>query len=217
MSPPRAVERFYDRHAATYEEKFSSPRVAPVKRREEENILAFVDRWLPSGCELLELGAGTGIFTAPFLERGHRVTAVDISRAMLERLQLRLESDGLHARLEHADVETSPDLGRHDAVAALGLLEYVRDPDGVLRWAARTVRPGGVTLWTAPTRTVVGWCYFLVSTIRMRRTIRVYSRRDLETRAQRAGLEVLALDDLEPAPPLRWPLTRMLAARRPAD
>lgn len=66
-----------------------------------EDIEFFVREALAHGGEVLELGAGGGRVTLPLARAGVRVTAVDLSRAMLARLEekLRAEPDEVRARV----------------------------------------------------------------------------------------------------------------------
>ena len=54
--------------------------------------------------EVLELMSGTGRVSIPLIESGVRLTCVDASRPMLDRLEEKLDSKGLRARVVHADV-----------------------------------------------------------------------------------------------------------------
>src|SRR5580693_5062940 len=47
-------------------------------------------RRLPAGAQILELGAGSGRVTVPLARDGFRVTAVDRSPAMLDKLRARV-------------------------------------------------------------------------------------------------------------------------------
>ena len=75
--------RFYDATADEYDENF----------QQANPYFAFVlDRFLEAvdprpGERILELGASGGRFTLPLLDRGCRVTAVDISRRSIEYLE----------------------------------------------------------------------------------------------------------------------------------
>ncbi len=61
----------------------------------------FVREALAQGSEVLEFGAGSGRVTLPLLRAGVRVTAVDLSQAMLDRLEekLRAEPEEVRARV----------------------------------------------------------------------------------------------------------------------
>lgn len=92
----------------------------------------------PRGLRLLELGAGAGRMTGPLVRSGFRVTAVDESRGMLDRIE--------DAELVHAPVE-GLDLGRRfDVVTLASFLVDAPDPAlraGLLATCARHVAADG--------------------------------------------------------------------------
>ena len=59
----------------------------------------YLERYLPPAGSILEIGAGTGRYTLALCRRGHAVTAVDLSAALLERCRQRLVAEGLHGRV----------------------------------------------------------------------------------------------------------------------
>jgi SAM-dependent methyltransferase len=96
---------------------------------------------VPAGVHILELGSGVGRMTHPLLERGYRVTAVDESPEMLERVQ--------GARTVLSPIEDL-DLGEtFDAVLLASFLVHTGDPEvrrGLLRTCVRHVADGGCVL-----------------------------------------------------------------------
>lgn len=96
------------------------------------------------GDRVLEVGAGTGI-NAPLYPRHCDVTAIDLSREMLDRARARVERDGLtHVRLLEADAArlTFADES-FDRVYAPYTISVVPDPVQVVREMCRVCRPGG--------------------------------------------------------------------------
>ncbi|MET8979885.1 class I SAM-dependent methyltransferase [Streptomyces sp. NPDC004539] len=96
---------------------------------------------VPAGARILELGCGVGRMTHPLLERGFRVTAVDESAEMLERVR--------GARTVHSPIERL-ELGEtFDVVLLASFLVHAGDAEvrrGLLRACARHVAPGGSVL-----------------------------------------------------------------------
>lgn len=96
---------------------------------------------VPAGAHILELGSGVGRVTHPLLERGFRVTAVDESAEMLERVR--------GARTICGPIEEL-DLGEtFDAVMLASFLVHAGDPEvrrGLLRTCVRHVAEGGCVL-----------------------------------------------------------------------
>jgi SAM-dependent methyltransferase len=107
------------------------------------------------GCDVLDLGAGTGKLTEALVARpGVRVTAVDPDPAMLAQLRQRLPD--VAAREGFAEAIPLPDASV-DAVLA-GQAVHWFDLDRALPEIARVLRPGGVFagLWNGDDVTV-GW------------------------------------------------------------
>ncbi|MER6345638.1 class I SAM-dependent methyltransferase [Streptomyces sp. NPDC001595] len=96
---------------------------------------------VPAGARILELGSGVGRMTHPLLERGYRVTAVDESPEMLERVR--------GARTVLSPIEDL-DLGEtFDVVLLASFLVHTGDPEvrrGLLRTCARHTAEGGCVL-----------------------------------------------------------------------
>jgi molybdopterin/thiamine biosynthesis adenylyltransferase/SAM-dependent methyltransferase len=98
-----------------------------------------------SGRRLLDVACGTGKSFEPFLARGFRVTACDISRQMLGEARRR---GGPQVRLLQADLRALPPLGAFDLVLCLDdSLNYVLEPSGLgqaFASVARCLAPDGV-------------------------------------------------------------------------
>ncbi|MGW0628793.1 class I SAM-dependent methyltransferase [Streptomyces sp. NPDC002758] len=106
--------------------------------RDEPEVIAAA---VPAGAHILELGSGVGRVTHPLLERGFRVTVVDESAEMLERVR--------GARTICSPIEDL-DLGEtFDVVMLASFLVHAGDVEvrrGLLRTCARHVADGGCVL-----------------------------------------------------------------------
>lgn len=94
---------------------------------------------------VLDLGAGEGSATLPFLELGAKVTAVDISNSQLEKLKTRCEKYGerLEVRCEDINVELAQTESTYDVVVMNAFLHHVPDYLGLIRQAASVIKPRG--------------------------------------------------------------------------
>ncbi len=106
-----------------------------------------------NGMDVLEVGAGTGRFTVPALERGFNLTATDINQEMLDRLRAKAAEMGAADRcviqIEDIFNLSFPDES-FDYVFGLHLfprLLTVEDQREAILSAARVVRPGGRMLF----------------------------------------------------------------------
>lgn len=92
------------------------------------------------GERLLDVGCGTGHWTAMFAEMGYQVTGVDLSPEMIEVARERVP--GCSFRVADACELPFGD-GSFDVVAAMATLEFMPDPSAAVREMVRCVRPGG--------------------------------------------------------------------------
>ncbi len=101
----------------------------------------------PAGRAVLDVGCGTGFFTAFYLERGASVTGLDIAPVAVERLTARHPQ----ARFLLADVSDAALTGRFDVVNAFDVLYHITDDarwERAVRHLAAAVAQGGVLLAT---------------------------------------------------------------------
>ncbi len=123
------------------------------------------------GMHVLELGPGPGTFTLEIAGRvgdGGRVTAVDISPAMIARLEAKIEQAGapnVTARVASAYELPLPDASA-DRAFMITVLGEIPDRDRALAEIGRVLKPDGLLAvgefipdpdFPLP-QTVVGWC-----------------------------------------------------------
>ncbi|GAA3142420.1 trifunctional class I SAM-dependent methyltransferase/NUDIX hydrolase/VOC family protein [Streptomyces rectiviolaceus] len=99
--------------------------------------------WLPEAPgDVLDLGCGTGSLSLLAAERGHRVTAVDLSPNMVERAREKLA--GQEAQVLVGDAGAPPVEGRRfDVILARHILWTLPDVEATLRHWGGLLRPGG--------------------------------------------------------------------------
>jgi SAM-dependent methyltransferase len=105
------------------------------------------ERLDPAGRTVLDVGCGSGFFTAWYLARGARVTGIDIAPTSVQRLSARHPD----ARFMLADVSETPVEGTFDIVNAFDVLYHIVDDtrwEAAVRHLARAVAPGGALLVT---------------------------------------------------------------------
>lgn len=105
---------------------------------------------LPRGCGALDLGCGDGRHALPLALAGHRVTAVDISRAatsVLRRAVRRARAEGHEPALEivEADLVGLQPPGRYHLVIAHGVLHLLEPTarDTLVEGMRSCTVPGG--------------------------------------------------------------------------
>jgi SAM-dependent methyltransferase len=95
---------------------------------------------------ILDLGAGEGSATLPFLKLGAHVTAVDLSRNQLDALQEKCRpfGDALEVRCESISDTLATEQRQYDVVVANGVLHHIEDYLGMIENAIGHIRPGGL-------------------------------------------------------------------------
>jgi ubiquinone/menaquinone biosynthesis C-methylase UbiE len=133
----------FDRHAQTYDERFSS--LAATKSIRQE-IWRIADGLFPPGSTLLDLGCGTGDDAIHFTQRGIAVTAIDIAPAMISRLETKAAAAGIRERIDVqvADIESfEPRVAAFDGVLSnFGALNSVYNLPALRNLATRALKPG---------------------------------------------------------------------------
>ena len=148
----------YDRIAAGYE-RWWAPVLAP-------SAVALLDRFesvvQAGGCDLVDVGVGTGNLAIPALRRWPevRISAIDASREMIEAANALVEERAPAARDRfEGHVAFAADLpfddGSFDAAMSSFVLQLVPNRAKVLREVRRVLRPGGLfayVTWLADAR-----------------------------------------------------------------
>lgn len=169
----------------------------------------------------VEYGCGTGLVTEILARRSNRVTALDISPAMLDQARSRLA--GSQVRLVEHDLTATPWPAPPPADLVVGtlVLEHVANPAPLIHEAARLLVPGGSLLMCEyhPYRQLVGrQARFTDATTGETVYVAAYPHRvsDFVSAAMDAGLRLTCLeeprhpDDDEP-----WPRLLALIFERP--
>lgn len=135
--------QFWEKQARRYD---ASMRVlgGPIPRAVERTADAV------RGCErVLEVAAGTGLFTPAIAAVVREVVATDYAEAMVEQLAARVR-DLPNVKVQQADLHDLPaELGTFDAVVAANVLHLVPRFDPALASLKRVLKPGGKLI--APT------------------------------------------------------------------
>jgi SAM-dependent methyltransferase len=136
---PERLREYWDRDAETYDRSAVHALSDPVEAAAWRAVLR---RNLPEpGARVLDSGAGTGAITILLGELGYRVTALDLSEAMLARAQQKAAARGLEIDFVVGPAD-SPPAGPFDAVVERNSLWTNPDPAATLR-AWREVTPDG--------------------------------------------------------------------------
>jgi SAM-dependent methyltransferase len=96
------------------------------------------------GCQLLDVGCGSGQLALMASRDGAKVTGVDIAVNLVERARARARAEGLSARFEEADAEALPfEDAQFDVVVSLIGAMFAPAPERVAQELLRVCVPGG--------------------------------------------------------------------------
>lgn len=137
----------FDRAAATYDDDFDA---LPEVQRVRDIVGSIILRHFTQGMHILELNCGTGTDAVMMGNAGMRVTATDVSTAMVQESRTKVQAHNL-ATSVHVTVLDLQNLsalgGPFDGVLSnFGGLNCVKDIVSVARGLERIVRPGGVVI-----------------------------------------------------------------------
>jgi len=138
MDTLERIERWWDEDAATYDGVAGHSATTPAERAA---WAAALGRHLPPGGPVLDVGAGTGFLALAAARLGYRVTALDLSGRMLDRLRASAAREGLEVAVHQGPAERPPG-GPFDAVMSRHLLWTLPDPGRALA-AWRAAAPSG--------------------------------------------------------------------------
>jgi 2-polyprenyl-6-hydroxyphenyl methylase/3-demethylubiquinone-9 3-methyltransferase len=204
MLDPRAY--FYDTIADRFDD-LSNP--YDTQRRLEivfDELLGAADL---TGRSVLDVGCGSGRFSARAAARGARVTALDIGVRLLQRTRQRCP-----ARPVAADACLLPfRSGSFDVVIASECIEHTTDPLHAVEEIHRVTRPGGRFLITVPNQ-LWHFAATFAATFKLR-PFEGYENwvrwRQLREAIETLGAEIEAMRGFHLVPPVvraSWPLLR---------
>ncbi len=134
------LSRNYDRAAWFYEKAakfYSTNQIRSSKR--------FQMQYISAGDKVLYLGAGAGEDAVMAARQGARVTCIDISQGMLDRIARRFDKEGICVELICGDAFEHQRRDYYDVCAANYFLNVFRSAQmaKMLEHSASLVRPGG--------------------------------------------------------------------------
>lgn len=140
----RETQRAFDSIASLYDGPRGNNAILKRMRRD---LWRAVEREVPPGGHLLDLGCGPGIDAEHLASRGYRVTAIDWSPRMVEETLKRAKQAGLEGRMSaHAIGIHELDALVHEQFDGIysdfGPLNCVPDLEAVARACAGRLRPG---------------------------------------------------------------------------
>jgi len=190
LSGPNPAATFYNDLAATYDHEQFNSGVSLSRKKELELFSARLPVLFSGKDRVLEIGAGTGIFTLEIARQCKEVLATDISRNMLDILGKKATEAGLdniHPML--VDIETCRLEGSFSVVCAFSSLAYITDLAALLHHLADHVEPGGIFYATTARSSLFRFFVQIGNVMRQGLWLKTYSQKEIDTVLREAGFE----------------------------
>lgn len=136
-----------------YEKYDEDGRITSTKARKVEFTVTttLLNQYIKPNHKILELGAGTGVYSFYYANRGNEVTATDLTLKHVEIIKQKLEAEGNNLRL-HAEAVDATDLSQYesesyDVVTCLGPMYHLTDEmdrKKCIQESLRVLKPGGI-------------------------------------------------------------------------
>jgi SAM-dependent methyltransferase len=156
----------YHRTAGGYDQHLSLPVISAIRQQEAQVVRDLIRSYSGPDDTALEIGPGTGFYTLMLAECVRHVTAIEDSSQMADILTEKLAAEGReNVTVLNRDFRTL-DLERgFDLVVAIGVLDYIPEPEGFISKMCEAARKA--VIFTAPQRGLWGTCF--VASNRLRR------------------------------------------------
>lgn len=103
----------------------------------------------PSYHTILDIGCGSGVLAIPLAKRNHRVIGIDFSAPMIGIAKRKSQLAGVQIEFKVADFMQGK-FPSVDACVALGVLEYFKNPRGIIQKMLSLVPSGGLVVFDIP-------------------------------------------------------------------
>ena len=185
-----AAALFYDALAPDYDQEQLGSAVAISRRTEYALFEKQLPRLFTGKDRVLEIGAGTGLFTLAIARRCREVVAVDISGRMLEILKGKAEQERLaNIRALAGDAQTMDLEGRYSLACGFSSLYYLADLPAFFCRLADHLEPGGTLYFITARRSLLRLFTQIGNAARQGLWLKAHSSREIAAMLAAAGFE----------------------------
>jgi len=191
---PNAAQLFYDGLAPCYDQEQFCSTVSMSRSTEYRLFTDRIPTLFAGANRVLEIGAGTGIFTLDIARNCSEVLAADISGNMLDLLEQKAQEQGIgNIRTVKGNVETMDLAGPFSVVCAFSALEYLADLPGFISRLARQVEPGGAVYFITARSSFFRFFTQIGNAMRQGLWLKARSAREMEAMLAAAGFDRIAI------------------------
>ena len=118
-----------------------------AKQERARYAVSFVEKYVPGGKRVLDVGCGTGQVACMLAEKGYEVVGIDYSPEMIGLARQNAEGLGVGAKAKFVvgEIESLALKGmRFNAIVALGYFEYIFKPNPVIAAIKALLSPSGI-------------------------------------------------------------------------
>lgn len=114
---------------------------------EQEKWVDIFTRLIPPNSKIIDVGAGTGFCSIILTELGHKVTALDWSKEMLDHALAKAKDKNVEFETVVADIEdTGLESASFEVLTARHVLWTLLEPEIAIKEWARLLKPGGIAV-----------------------------------------------------------------------
>ena len=188
------VALFYNGLAEKYDQEQFNTKVSLSRSTELRLFSAQIPAIFAGANRVLELGAGTGIFTLEIARNCTEVIAADISGNMLKLLEKKARDAGIaNIRTVNENVETMDINGTFTVVCAFSALEYLSDLPAFFTRVARHIESGGTLYFITARSSLFRFITQIGNAMRQGLWLKAHSHREIEAMLTAAGFERIAI------------------------
>jgi len=151
QTPPATVD-YFNSAAVAWSLRYSESRHFQERL---QKVLAWVAAYPPQ-TPVLDFGCGSGVLLKALSAANYKLTGVDISPRMIEEARRNLATVPQNERARLFEISANFE-GPHtdqlyEGIFCLGVLEYVEDPQALLKHLCDLLKPGGFLMISFPNR-----------------------------------------------------------------
>lgn len=182
------VQRYFNQKAPHYTQGTQRGLWNAIKMKEKEAIFYLLEP--QSQDVILDAGCGDGYYLSELKSYGcDHLEGVDFSESMVEAARKK----GFQASVVNLEEEWNA-ARKYDKIICIGVLEFCKDNQRILRNLKNALKPEGRIVLLMPPRFFGGYLYRLFHYYwGCRVNIRLFSRKDIEELARRCDLQVEAI------------------------